>query len=250
MSCQIMSALVLLVALTTSAVGQQETQPIARERPEGDAASTAPKLVLETGGFTTSISSLEFSPDGQWLAAAGADKTVRIWDLGTGRLLTTLRGHSEAGAIGACSALAVSPDRRSLVVGVTGFASEGTIRVYETADFGRIAQLLPAHQQGGVVALSFSEDDRYLASAGADGQIVFWDWPARRLLRRVPLGGTSVTYFAFPVRGVPILAVLDARCASLVRPPRQRVAGPEQRGTAGLPQAGWRPPGHGGSAGS
>ena len=97
MSCQIMSALVLLVALTTSAVGQQEGQPIARERPEGDAASTAPKLVLETGGFTTAINSLEFSPDGQWLAAAGADKTVRIWDLGTGRLLTTLRGHSEAG---------------------------------------------------------------------------------------------------------------------------------------------------------
>ena len=55
MSCQIMSALVLLVALTTSAVGQQEIQPIARERPEGDAASTAPKLVLETGGFTTAI---------------------------------------------------------------------------------------------------------------------------------------------------------------------------------------------------
>ena len=38
---------------------------------------------------------LAFSPDGRRLVAGGAENTVKIWDVQTGRELHTLRGHTE-----------------------------------------------------------------------------------------------------------------------------------------------------------
>jgi WD40 repeat protein len=61
------------------------------------------------------------SPDGQWLASAGEDGSICIWDAATGREL--VRWPADESAV---TALAVSPDGSTLVSG----SRDGTIRLW------------------------------------------------------------------------------------------------------------------------
>ena len=40
---------------------------------------------------------MAFSPDGQRLASASCDETVKVWDAATGQEILTLKGHTGAG---------------------------------------------------------------------------------------------------------------------------------------------------------
>ena len=53
------------------------------------------------------MSCVSFSPDGTKLASASFDKTVRLWDVKTGKVLHTFTGHSDF-----VYAVAFAPDGR------------------------------------------------------------------------------------------------------------------------------------------
>ena len=67
---------------------------------------------------------MAFSPDaeGRWIASAGEDSTVKVWDSHTGKLLRSFRGHT-----GLVSSVAFSPDGLCLVSG----SRDTTIKVWD-----------------------------------------------------------------------------------------------------------------------
>jgi WD40 repeat protein len=109
------------------------------------------------------ISGLAFSPDGQTLASAGADLTVRLWDLMTGREVACLKGHTDS-----LWDLSFAPDGKTLAT----CSRDGTVKLWNLTLMAEAATL--KGHRGQVATLAFAPNGNLLATAGSDGQIRLW----------------------------------------------------------------------------
>ena len=125
-------------------------------------------------GHARWVTRIVFSPHGDTLATASADKTVRLWDARTGENTRTLRGHTEALRL-----IVFNPDGNTLASASWG---DRTVRLWD-ADSGKNLKTLKGHK-GGITSIVFSPDGRTLASASSSwqdgskrhpGTIQLWD---------------------------------------------------------------------------
>jgi WD40 repeat protein len=144
------------------------SQPVEVARAE---PKDAPILQLDTGGHMAVIRGLTFTPDGRQLVSASEDKTIRVWDLASGKTLRTIRGESAPGPAGAVYAIALSPDGKWLAAG--GWTGDEEIRLYEFAS-GKLVALFKGHRST-VFRLAFSPDGSMLISGSSDNTAIIWD---------------------------------------------------------------------------
>ena len=154
-------------------------------------AHAADPSVLHTfKGHTDWVESVAFSPNGRTIASGSADKTLKVWDVNTGREIRTLTGHTRR-----VESVAFSPDGSILASG----SQDDTVKFWDV-NTGREIRTLKGHAFD-VTSVAFSPDGQTLASGSNDYTVKLWDVNTGREIRTLKGHSDNVTSVAFSSDG-------------------------------------------------
>ncbi len=141
-------------------------------------------------GHVAGVFSVALSRDGQVLASASNDNTVRVWDVATGAALATLSKEFSV-----VSAVAISSNASNLAMA----SQDGSVFIWDSSS-SEEPTTLAAHR-GIVRCLAYSADDRWLASGGADRTIRISSAKTRELKKILEGHARGVFCLAFSPDG-------------------------------------------------
>ncbi len=120
-------------------------------------SAQSPELTIPVG-HTMGVSSVHFSPDDKYVVTASHDKTAKVWETSTGRLLTTLAGSSQA-----LNNVEFSPSGKYVIT----FANSAKPQLIVLDPFsGKLVRTFDGVRRS---AAAFSPDDQYIFLGNKDG---------------------------------------------------------------------------------
>ncbi|HEY7158362.1 MAG TPA: sigma-70 family RNA polymerase sigma factor [Gemmataceae bacterium] len=168
-------------------------------------------------GHEDNVWSVAFSADSKTLLSSSDDKTIRFWDVATGKELRRLTHDNRIGKI------ALSPDGKLLAFIDTikhasqngaMWLSDHRVRLWDVATGKELRQLtmpakeLPSKLTVGFGSLTFSPDGKKILTGGMDGMLRVWEAATGKEVRQIPGFVGSPRQFVFAPDG-KTLAVVD-----------------------------------------
>ncbi|EJT81295.1 hypothetical protein GGTG_01278 [Gaeumannomyces tritici R3-111a-1] len=126
------------------------------------------KLMRVISGHLGWVRALAVEPDNQWFASGAGDRTIKIWELATGRLRLTLTGH-----ISTVRGLAVSPRHPYLF----SCGEDKMVKCWDL-ETNKVIRHYHGHLSG-VYALALHPTLDVLVTGGRDGVARVWDMRTR-----------------------------------------------------------------------
>lgn len=124
------------------------------------------RKIADSGQAASYPRAAVFSPDGNYILSADQDHNAYLWDSKSGKLVSTLSGHS-----GAVTAAKFSPDGNSIVTSSVD-RSVSMWDVKEVTKSGASKPLYTIHSYvSDVTDVSFSKDGKWITIASRDGTV-------------------------------------------------------------------------------
>lgn len=157
-------------------------------------------------GHTGAVYALAFSPDGMWAASAGADQTVRVWNVETGQVAKQLSGHAAA-----IYGLAFQADSKQLVSG----SADGSARLWNVDSGAEVRQfVVPVAQADETESpkpvapcLAVAAQGNLIATANGDGSVYLWNAASGQLAKTMEALDGAVYRVALNADATKLLAV-------------------------------------------
>jgi WD40 repeat protein/transcriptional regulator with XRE-family HTH domain len=163
------------------------------------------RVRLTLRGEADGMTGVAVSPDGNLMATAGLDGSVVLWDMASGKEISTLRAHDEA-----VSSVAFSPDGSRLLTAST----DGTAKVWDVAS-GKLFATLAGHTDSISRAVFDPADGARAATASDDSTAKIWDLKTGEELVTLSDGSRRVNNIAFSPDGSRLAAVQDEGVATV-----------------------------------
>jgi WD40 repeat protein len=146
------------------------------------------------------VLSIDFSPDGSLLAAAGGEPSrsgqITIWNVNDGSLARDIhQPHSDA-----VFSVAFSPDGRHLA----SASADRTAKVFRTSD-GELVRTFEGHTDH-VTGVSWRANGKQLVTSSSDHKIKVWSFELGEQQRTIDTGAKEVTGVAFAGTGAMVIS--------------------------------------------
>jgi len=180
-------------------------------------------------GHSAGINAIAYSPDGRHAATASIDKTIRVWEIKSGKLLYTLYGHTDS-----VTSLTFSVDSRFLYSG----GVDGKVKLWHLAAEVELADI---GTSGRVAAVKNGSSTYTVLAANSSGEILTLNFAANAIEKRIGAGFKDLRTIALlPEKDVLLTAGGDGK----VREIRLEDASSQETiagSVAGMPPYGFSP---------